>query len=130
MIKSTLPFLIFLTVAGCKRDIEPRLLIGSWKETGVINKTGHNISAKMSFLANDSICMEATVDGNVRNRWSGKYTADPDGTLRLYKMTFFKGDDSSSSYSDSAILFEILKLDQDELEIENSNGLVIRHIRY
>ncbi len=108
---------IFLMVASCSQNIEPKKLIGSWKMRDVINQTEQNVSDKTTF-DNDSLVVEIFADKKLNYRVSAKYKFDKTFNIIHYEIMSIKID------------LKILKLTNTEMELLNTKEKKsVRYIR-
>jgi hypothetical protein len=74
--KTAVILLLVSVVTSCKRDIDPHLIIGTWKPKNELTSAGLNSYSSITFLNNDSIIAETFAYGKLINRTSGKYLID------------------------------------------------------
>ncbi len=104
MHKEILIILLFLTgFTSCKRDIDKRLLPGTWKPK---NEMGKSTYGTITFLKNDSVISKSYDYGRLISEVTGKYKVD----TKAHILTTSYGD--SLSYE-----LEIIKLTKTELEL-------------
>jgi len=118
--KNIIITLLLLTSISCSsKQLDPKLIIGSWKMRDVINNTGLNATDKVTFYENDSISLEILVDGELNSQLKGKYILDTVNNTLTTKI------DDLSSQS------EVIKLTETEMELKDEKtGKLIRYIRF
>lgn len=101
------------------RQLDPKLILGSWKMRDVVNSLSLNATDKVTFYENDSIYVEILVDNKVNSQFKGKYILD---TKNETLETIIN--DATSSRS------EVIKLTETEMELKDEKtDKIIRFIR-
>lgn len=102
------------------RQLDPKLIHGSWKMRDVVNNAGLNATNKVTFYENDSIYVEVLVDNKVNSQLKGKYVLDSESKTLA---TVFNDETSSRS--------DVIKLTETEMELKDeTTEKIIRFIRF
>ncbi len=102
------------------KQLDSKLILGSWKMRDVVNSNGLNTTDKVTFYENDSIYVEILVDNKVNSQLKGKYILD---TKNETLKTIIN--DATTSRS------EVIKLTETEMELKDEKTeKIIRFIRF
>lgn len=114
-------YILTLTSMSCaNRQLDPKLILGSWKMRDVVNGAGLNATDKVTFYENDSIYVEILVDNKVNSQLKGKYSLDTESETLA---TIINDETSSRS--------EVIKLTETEMELKDEKTeKIIRFIRF
>ncbi len=119
--KNLIVILWLSTLVSCtNKQLDPKLIIGSWKMRDVVNHTDLNATDKVTFYENDSIYVEILVDNKVNSQLKGKYILDTESET----LTTMINDETSSPS-------EVIKLTETEMELKDEKTeKIIRFIRF
>ena len=108
--------------------IDTKLIIGSWKITNVVDKTGLNIKDKITFNKNDSLIIEInTIEKRFNQKFFGTYKID--STTKKLSMSY--KDTSNNQNINLAWTTDLIKLTETELELKSKSQKGIdRFVRY
>lgn len=112
---------MLLTLMSCTyKQLDPKLIIGSWKLIDVKNNRGLNVTHKVTFYKNDSLYEDIFVDNKLDSQIKGKYELNTENktlTTTIIKNISFR--------------FEVIKLTETELEVkEIKTNKLTRYIRF
>ncbi len=119
--KNLIVILWLSTLVSCtNKQLDPKLIIGSWKMRDVVNHTDLNATDKVTFYENDSIYVEILVDNKVNSQLKGIYILDTESET----LTTMINDETSSRS-------EVIKLTETEMELKDEKTeKIIRFIRF
>ena len=92
--KNLIVILWLSTLVSCtNKQLDPKLIIGSWKMRDVVNHTGLNIKDKITFYDNDSLFAYTFVDNKLDSQIKGKYKLNTENktlTITIIKNISFR----------------------------------------
>ena len=110
---------LLIIITSCNSNIISNQIIGSWKLRDVVDYSGQNGSDKLTFYKDNSATVELFADKKLVEKLNAKYNFDiKNKTLKM-------------NYRKSVFTFNVLKLDNDEMILENNSTKKIdRYLRY
>lgn len=110
---------LLIIITSCNNNTISNQIIGSWKLRDVIDYTGQNASDKLTFFKDSSATIELFANKKLVEKLNAKYNFD------------FKNKTLKMDYGKYVFTFNVLKLDNDEMILENnSTKKVDRYLRY